>query len=109
MKKTPRIRSTYPEAKAQKKAVREAAAAYGIAVDVVTVREARDRLSGLLDRAEQGRTIVITSDGKPKAMVVRYRPMITGTGWTSHRDLRAKTSIVEDSAPLVRAERDRSY
>ncbi len=109
MKKKPRIRSTYPEAKAHVLAVKEAAAAYGIAVDVVTVREAKDQLSGLLDRVEQGRTVVITSDGRPKAMIVRYKAMITGTGWTSHRELRAKTLIVEDSTPLIRAERESSF
>ena len=107
MKRKSRIRSSYPEAKAQEVVIKEAAAAYGIEVAVVSVREAKDQLSRLLDRAEQGTKVVITSDGRPKAMIVRYRPHITGTGWTSHRDLRSKTLIVEDSATLIRGERDR--
>ena len=40
----------------------------------VSVREAKDRLSSLLQRAELGEEIVITSDGEPKAMLVRFRP-----------------------------------
>jgi len=109
MNKKRRIRSTYPEAKAQEAAVREAATAYGIAVEVVSVREAKDHLSSLLDRAEQGETVVITSDGRPKAMIVRYRPAITGAGWTSHRVLRDKTLVTENSTPLLRKERDGGY
>jgi prevent-host-death family protein len=101
-----RLRSTYPEAKAQKLEIREAAAAYGVDCDVVSVREAKDRLSSLLDRASRGEQIVITSDGRPKAMIVRYRPMIRGARWTSQRALRQKTPISEDSAQIIREMRD---
>lgn len=87
----------------------EAAATYGIVCDVVNVREAKDQLSSLLDRAERGERIVVTSDGRPKAMIVRYRPMVQGAKWTSHRALREKTLIVEDSTPFIRAERDSGY
>jgi len=90
-------------------AIKEAAAAYGVECGVVNVREAKDQLSSLLDRAERGERIVVTSDGRPKAMIVRYRPMIQGAKWTSHRALREKTSICEDSAPILRAERDSGY
>lgn len=41
----------------------------------VSVREAKDQLSALLQRAEAGEEIVITSDGEPKAMLVRHRPI----------------------------------
>jgi prevent-host-death family protein len=109
MKRILRIRSTYPAAKAQELEIREAAASYGVECDVVNVREAKDQLSSLLDRAANGAQIVITSDGKPKAMIVRYRPMIRGNGWKSHKDLREKTLIVEDSTPFIRAERDSGY
>jgi len=109
MKRVRRIRSTYPEAKAQELAIKEAAAAYGIECEVVNVREAKDRLSGLLDRAANGEQIVITSDGRPKAMIVRYRPKIIGAKWVSHRSLREKTPISEDSTPIIRAERDSGY
>jgi prevent-host-death family protein len=104
-----RIRSTYPEAKAEELAVKEAAAAYGIECEVVSVREAKDNLSSLLDRAAKGKKIVITSDGRPKAMIVRYRPVILGAPWKSHRELRKLTSVSEDSTPILRAERDSGY
>jgi prevent-host-death family protein len=106
MKKARRVRSTHPEAQALELAVRESAAAYGVKCDVVSVREAKDQLSNLLDRAANGERIVITSDGRPKAMLVAYRPFVHGKGWTSHAALRAKTLIVEDSVPYIRAERD---
>jgi len=109
MKKKRRLRSTYPEAKAIELEIKEAASAYGIECDVVNVREAKDQLSRLLDRAAQGERIVITSDGRPKAMIVRYRPAIQGAKWTSKRALRAKTPICEDSTAILREERDRGY
>ena len=108
MKRTRRIRSTYPEAQAQKLAIEEAAAAYGLECGVVSVRDAKDQLSSLLDRAERGEQIVITSDGRPKAMIVRYRPMIQGAKWTSHRALR-QLSICEDSTAILREEKDSGY
>jgi prevent-host-death family protein len=104
-----RIRSTYPEAKAELLSIKEAAAAYGVDCEVVTVREAKDQLSSLLDRAAKGEQIVITSDGRPKAMIVRYRPMIHGAKWTSRRALRQKTAICEDSTPILREMRDSGY
>jgi prevent-host-death family protein len=109
MKKKRRIRSTYPEAKAQEFSIKEAAATYGIDCEVVNVREAKDRLSSLLNSAARGVQIVITSDGRPKAMIVRYRPMIHGAKWTSRAELRKKTLIVEDSTPIVRDMRDSGY
>jgi prevent-host-death family protein len=103
------MRSTYPEAKAHEHEIREAASAFGVKCDVVNVREAKDRLSRLLDRAAQGEQIVITSDGRPKAMLVRYRPMIHGAAWTSRRALRQKTPLSEDSTPIIREMRDSGY
>jgi prevent-host-death family protein len=105
MNRKRRIRSTYPEAKAGKLAIEEAAATYGIECGVVNVREAKDQLSSLLDRAAKGEQIVITSDGHPKAMIVRYRPIIRGAKWTSQHELR-KLSVCEDSAQILRDERD---
>ncbi len=109
MKRRRRLRSTYPEAKAAEHAIREAAAAYGVVCEVVSVREAKNQLSSLLERAERGEQIVITSDGRPKAMIVRYRPMIHGAAWTSRRALRLKTPVSEDSAPIIRETRDSSF
>jgi prevent-host-death family protein len=106
MKRKRKIRPTYPEAEAQRLEIKEAAASYGIASDVVNVREAKDQLSSLLDRAAKGERIVITSDGRPKAMIVRYRPVITGAKWTPPTSLQRAPLILEDSTPFIRAERD---
>jgi prevent-host-death family protein len=89
--------------------IKEAAAAYGLRRDVVSVREAKDGLSGLLQRAARGEQIVITSDGQPKAMIVRYRPAIRGKAWTPHPDLRASLPALPDSTPLIREMRDSGH
>ena len=75
----------------------------------VSVRAAKDGLSALLERAAAGEQIVITSDGRPKAMLVRYRPVITGKPWVSLKDFRARTSMTSDSTPQIRAQRDSGY
>ena len=61
-----------------------------------------------LERAAQGEDIVITSDGKPKAMIVRYRPVLRGKPWKSLAEFRAKIPMQPDSRALIdedRAER----
>jgi prevent-host-death family protein len=89
--------------------IKEAAAAHGIDCEVVNVREAKDQLSSLLELATKGKRIVITSDGRPKAMIVRYRPAVLGRPWEPHDELRRKTLVVEDSAPSIRRERDAGF
>lgn len=86
--------------------IREAAAAYGIRRDVVAVREAKDQLSALLQRAALGEQIVITSDGEPKAMIVRYRPILRGKPWQSLKTFRDSQPLQPDSTPIIRAMRD---
>ena len=81
--------------------IREAAAAYGIRRDVVSVREAKDQLSGLLQRAARGEQIVITSDGLPKAMIVRYRPVLRGKPWQSLKAFRDTMPMTPDSASML--------
>ena len=81
--------------------IREAAEAYGIKRDVVSVREAKDQLSSLLQRAASGEQIVITSDGEPKAMIVRYRPVLRGKPWKSLADFRATLPMTPDSASII--------
>lgn len=88
--------------------VQEAQAAYGEPV-TVSVRTAKDQLSSLLERAALGEEIVITSDGKPKAMIVRYRPVITGAPAKSMAALRRSMPMTPDSTPLVREMRDSGY
>ena len=86
----------------------EAQAAYNKPVEI-SVRTAKDQLSSLLERAAQGEDIVITSDGRPKAMIVRYRPVITGKPARSMAALRATMTMGPDSTPMIRAERDSGY
>jgi prevent-host-death family protein len=100
----------YPEysEKPDAQTLREAAAAYGIKRDVVSVREAKDQLSALLQRASRGEQIVITSDGEPTAMIVRYRPVLRGKPWKSLQAFRAEQPLQPDSAALldeIRADR----
>jgi len=71
----------------------------------VSVREAKDQLSALLQRVEAGEVIVITSDGEPKAMLVRYRPTLAGKPWQSLAAFRASMPMAPDSTKLVRAAR----
>jgi prevent-host-death family protein len=74
---------------------------------LVSVREAKDQLSALLQRAEAGEEIVITSDGEPKAMLVRHRPILGGKPWQSLAAFRAAMPMTPDSTPLIREMRDR--
>ncbi|MSU49805.1 MAG: type II toxin-antitoxin system prevent-host-death family antitoxin [Opitutus sp.] len=76
---------------------------------LVSVREAKDQLSGLLQRAAAGEEIIITSDGEPKAMLVRYRPVIGGKPWTSLAAFRATLPMTPDSTAVIREMRDAGY
>lgn len=75
----------------------------------VSVREAKDQMSALLARVAVGEEIVITSDGEPKAMLVRYRPVVGGRPWRSLDAFRATMPLTPDSTGLVRENRDSGY
>lgn len=64
----------------------------------VSVREAKDQLSSLLQRAQEGEEIVITSDGEPVAMLVRHRPVATGKPWETLAAFRATMPMTPDSS-----------
>ena len=87
----------YPDGKDPTRQLKEDAAVYGLRRDVLGVREAKDQLSSLLQRAATGEEIVITSDGRPKAMIVRYRPRIVGIPARSRAALRATMPLGPDS------------
>lgn len=89
--------------------IKEAAAAYGIRRDVVAVREAKDQLSALLQRAARGEQIVITSDGQPKAMIVRYRPILRGKPWQSLKAFRDQFPMQPDSRSIIDEIRDETH
>lgn len=95
-------KATYPQDRLDTpQQIKEAAAAYGLRRDVLSVREAKDQLSALLQRAAAGEEIVITSDGRPKAMIVRYRPVLRGRPWRSLKEFRATMPLAPDSQPLL--------
>lgn len=107
--KPSRRKVRYREAPDAAAELREAAAFYGIKREALGVREAKDGFSELLQRAADGEEIVITSDGEPLAMIVPYRPAVTGKpyrpNWAHLRALPASA----DSTPQIRAERDRGH
>lgn len=78
---------------------------YGRRVEV-SVRQAKDNLSSLLLRAAAGEEIVVTSDGRPKAMITRVRTELRLKPWRMHPDLVGKLPPLPDSTPLIREERD---
>jgi prevent-host-death family protein len=88
--------------------VQEAQAAMAAPAEV-SVRTAKDQLSSLLERAAMGEEIVITSDGKPKAMIVRYRPVITGKPAKSTAALLRSMPMTPDSTEMIRQQRDSGY
>jgi prevent-host-death family protein len=90
-------------------AVEEAAAEVLRRRTMVSVREAKDQLSSLLARAAEGEEIVITSDGEPKAMLVRHRPVVGGKPWKSIDAFRATLPAGPDSAAMLREMRDSEY
>lgn len=75
----------------------------------VNVRTAKDQLSSLLERASEGEEIVVTSDGRPKGMIVRFRPQAEGRVAESMADLRRAMAQTADSTALIRAERDAGF
>ena len=79
------------------------------AFSVIFVRTAKDQLSSLLERASEGEEIVITSDGRPKGMIVRFRPQAEGRVAESMAELRRAMRQTDDSTALIRAERDAGF
>lgn len=72
----------------------------------VNVRAAKDQLSRLLEQAAQGASVVITSDGLPRARLVAFRQERRGfeVDWALLRSqpVAGGPSVTE----LIRAERD---
>ncbi len=107
MKKTVSTsRHVYPEPRNSVAQIIEDAAAYGIRRDVLGVREAKDQISALLQRAAGVEEIVITNGGVPTVMIVRYRPVIHGKPWQSLRSFRATQPLQPDSQKQIDADRE---
>jgi prevent-host-death family protein len=95
----------YPSAKSGPMVLKEVAVAPGIG-EVISVRSAKAHLSALLDLVASGHEITITSDGKPKAKLVRAtetkpRKVFQGMGdyllkQPIHRGLSADEAVRQD-------------
>ena len=88
--------------------VREFSAMPGVGV-AISVRAAKAHLSGLLDEVADGREVVITSDGVPKARLVpmnhkRERKVFTGTWEHLAKMPKWKGGLTADE--IIRADRD---
>jgi prevent-host-death family protein len=77
--------------------------------EAISVRAAKAHLSGLLEEVAQGREVVITSGGKPKARLV---PMEAGaqrvpfTGTREHLETMPKWRGGPTAEEIVREDRD---
>jgi len=105
-KKSQPTKHVYPESKDSAAQIKEDAAVFGLRRDVLGVREAKDQLSSLLQRASNGEEIVITSGGVPTAMIVRYKPIIRGKPFSPNLELLRSMPMTQDSTSAIRTERD---
>ena len=96
----------YPQGESKPDVLRDAAG--GVLSPFVTVRDAKSRLSALLEWVAGGREITITSDGRPKARLVPVsaepeRKVFRGMGeFLSKQPVHGGPSAEE----LVREDRD---
>lgn len=67
----------------------------------ISVKEAKNRLSELLHRAEAGETVVVTRDGIPVVDLVPHKPKVGGLNLEALRAYKLKHGIgrVVDSIP----------
>lgn len=103
------VTSLRAKAKLRPASVEEAAAEILRRRETVSVREAKNQISALIARAADGEEIVITSDGEPKAMLVRYRPVVGGKPWRSIESFRASLPMTPDSTAMLREMRDQGH
>ncbi len=57
-------------------------------------------------RAAEGEEVIVTSDGKPKAMITKIKTELRLKPWRMHPELTSKLPQMPDSTPLIRDERD---
>ena len=98
----------YPEHKLGGSVLKDAVALPGLGL-TIPVRAAKAKLSALLEMVAGGQEVTITSDGKPKAVllpVTRHKPRKVFTGTWEH----LKTMPMQTEGPfaeeIIRADRD---
>ena len=97
----------YPPLKSEPMVLKEVAVAPGIG-DVISVRSAKAHLSALLDLVAGGREITITSDGKPKAKLVKAETRERGKIFQGMGDYLMKQPIHRGPTAdeIIRQDRD---
>jgi prevent-host-death family protein len=97
----------YPPHKPKPAVLKEVAVAPGIG-EVISVRSAKAHLSALLDLVAGGREIIITSDGKPKARLVKAEAEEPGKVFQGMGDylLRQPIHGGPSADEIIRVERD---
>jgi prevent-host-death family protein len=97
----------YPPYKPQPAVLKEVAIAPGIG-EVISVRSAKAHLSALLDLVAKGREITITSDGKPKAKLVKAETRERGKVFQGMGDYLMKQPIHRGPTAdeIIREDRD---
>ena len=97
----------YPASATPAEPLHEVAAALESAALRVNVRAAKDRLSSLLEIASQGREVVITSDGEPKAKLVSWRmkPKRFKVDWALLKSIPVEPGT-KSAQEIIREERD---
>ena len=98
----------YPEHGPRGSVLKDAVALPGLGL-TIPVRAAKAKLSALLEMVAGGQEVTITSDGKPKAVmlpVTRHRPRKVFTGTWEH----LRTMPMQTEGPfaeeIIRADRD---
>lgn len=97
----------YPSAKSGPMVLKEVAVAPGIG-EVISVRSAKAHLSALLDLVVSGHEITITSDGKPKAKLVKVEVDEPGKVFQGMGDYLLKQPIHggPSAEEIIREDRD---
>jgi prevent-host-death family protein len=97
----------YPAHKPQSAVLKEVTVAPGIG-EVISVRAAKAHLSALLELVAAGQEITITSDGKPKAKLVKAEPRERGKVFQGMGDYLLKQPIHggPTADEIIRADRD---
>lgn len=98
----------YPELKPSASALHEAVAVPGVGL-TIPVRAAKAKLSALLELVAGGQEVTITSDGKPKAVLLpvgkrETRKVFTGT-WEHLKNMPMQTEG-PFADEIIRADRD---
>lgn len=59
----------------------------------ISIKEAKNKFSELVRRAEAGETVTITRDGKPVADLTVHKEMKRGINWEALREYKRKHGI----------------